>query len=297
MPTINQFQYEDLATKTLSPATRKAICEQLKVDVDAWCVKEYTDEHRNHLGASLIGKECAREIWYDFRWVNKEPFDGRMLRLFQTGHIQEGRFITYLRGIGCQVWEVDPQTGKQFRIYGVQNHYGGSADSVGILPYFPDLPILLEFKTHNTKSFTHLVNKESVVLSKPQHFSQMSSYGKHYNFRYGLYVAVNKNDDDIYYELVELDWRQAYDLTSKAQDIITSQVPLQRISNNPSYYACKFCSKSNICHNNASVEVNCRSCKCAVPIENAAWRCSRFNQTIPQDFIKVGCQYHVSINI
>ncbi len=292
MPT-NTFKPD--ADGFLSPETRKAIAKQLADDIDAYCIKEFTDEHREHLGASIIGKECAREIWYDFRWVKYQVFEARMLRLFNRGKMEEELFIKWLRGIGCQIWEIDPNTGKQFRIYGVNGHYGGSADSVGILPYLPDFPILMEFKTHNSKSFINLVNK-GLILSKPQHYSQMCSYGKHYNFRYGLYVAVNKNDDDLYSELVELDWKRAHDLSNKAQDIIEAKFPPARISDNPSYYTCKFCNKSDICHANAPVEINCRSCKCAVPIANAEWKCLRYDAIIPPEAIKKGCEYHVSIN-
>lgn len=51
------------------------------------------DGHRGHMGASLIGKECARSIWYDFFWATKSAFGGRMVRLFNRGHLEEGRFI------------------------------------------------------------------------------------------------------------------------------------------------------------------------------------------------------------
>lgn len=292
---MTKWKYEDSQAKTLSDAKRKQIAEQLKYDINEYCVKEYTGEHRDHLGASVIGQECQRKIWYDFRWVKFEVFDGRMLRLFNRGHMEEELFIKWLRGIGVTVWEVDPATGKQFCIWGVNGHYGGSADSVGILPYFPDLPMLLEFKTHNTKSFTHLF-ANGLVKSKHQHYSQMCSYGKHYNFRYGLYVAVNKNDDDLYFEVVELDWRLAHDLTNKAQDIIQSQIPPPRIAENPAYYACKFCNKSDICWEGKPVEINCRSCKYAVPIEEAQWKCTLHNEIIPPEFIKQGCENHVSIN-
>ena len=37
-----------------------------------------------HLGASIIGKDCERALWYDFRWVTRWAFTGRMLRLFDT---------------------------------------------------------------------------------------------------------------------------------------------------------------------------------------------------------------------
>lgn len=287
MPT-NTFDIAD-------PLSRLKAAEQLKADVDAWCVKEYTDDHRTHLGASLIGKECAREVWYDFRWCSKQVFEGRMLRLFNRGHMEEELFIKWLRAIGCQVWEVDPNTGEQFRIYGVQGHYGGSLDSGGIIPYFPDTPMLLEFKTHNTKSFCHLLDKK-LMLAKPQHYSQMCSYGAKYQFRYGLYVAVNKNDDDLYYEFVELDWKRANDLENKAADIIYSQIPPPRIAENPSFYTCKYCTKNDICWSGKPVEINCRSCRNAKPVENKGWFCSQYNQVIPPDFIKQGCAQHISIN-
>lgn len=289
------FKYEDATTKTLSPATMKVLSDQIKDDINNYCVKELTDDHRHHLGASIIGHECHRYIWYAFRWVKFEVFDGRMLRLFEHGQLEEQRIIRWLRGIGCTVWEVDPATNKQFRIWGVQGHYGGSADSVGTLPYFPDLPMLLEFKTHNTKSFSDLANKKSVKLSKHRHYSQMCSYGKHYNFKYGLYFAVNKNDDDVYAEIIELDWNLAHDLTNKAQDIINSKFPPERISDQPSYYECKYCPFQNICHYNEPVEINCRSCRFAEPVADAAWKCNNFNQIIPRDFLSNGCPQHQNI--
>lgn len=294
---MNQdFKYEDVSAKTLSPQTRKELAQRIKDDINNYCVETLTDEHRRHLGASVIGMECHRAIWYAFRWCGYQIFNGRMLRLFNRGKVEEKLIIEWLRGIGCTVWEVDPTTNKQFRIWGVNGHYGGSADSVGILPYFPDLPMLLEFKTHNTKSFGHLTSK-GVLLSKPQHYAQMCSYGKHYNFKYGIYVAVNKNDDDMHVEIIELDWRLAHDMTNKAQDIIEAKFPPPRISDQPSYFECKYCSFWGICHNGEAVEVNCRSCKMATPIANAEWHCSRFDAVIPKDYLEKGCQYHLSINI
>src|SRR4051812_41371024 len=127
---MTDFQYEDTTNKTLSPITRKQLAQRIKDDINSYCVETLTDSHRHHLGASIIGKECSRAIWYTFRWVKFEVFNGRMLRLFDRGKLEEARIINWLKGIGCQVWEVDPNTGKQFRIWGVNGHYGGSADSV-----------------------------------------------------------------------------------------------------------------------------------------------------------------------
>ena len=89
------------------------------------------DGHRSHMGASLIGGECPRAIWYGFRWATKSNFEGRLLRLFNRGHLEEARFIAMLLMIGCEVYQQDAE-GNQFRISHAEGHLGGSGDGVVI---------------------------------------------------------------------------------------------------------------------------------------------------------------------
>ena len=74
------------------------------------------DGFREHLGASLIGKSCERALWYDFRWVTRAQFPGRILRLFETGQLEEARLVRNLRATGATVLDVDPETGRQWRV-------------------------------------------------------------------------------------------------------------------------------------------------------------------------------------
>lgn len=67
------------------------------------------NDFRDHLGGSMIGRKCDREIWYGFRHARKPTFDGRMLRLFGRGHLEEPRFVGYLKLIGCEVREFAQQ--------------------------------------------------------------------------------------------------------------------------------------------------------------------------------------------
>lgn len=60
---------------------------------------------RDHLGGSMIGRACEREIWYGFRHASRPDFDGRMLRLFGRGHLEEPRFVKYLEMLGATVYE------------------------------------------------------------------------------------------------------------------------------------------------------------------------------------------------
>ena len=134
---------------------REKLEQLISTDLDAFCSTYYEQGHRNHLGASTLGNECWRKLWYQFRWVKLEHFDGRMMRLFNVGHSAEPRFIAYLRGIGFEVKEFD-ENGKQFRISGASGHYGGSLDGMCKAPASfgldQDLVLLLEFKTNSILS-------------------------------------------------------------------------------------------------------------------------------------------------
>lgn len=256
--------------------------------------ERYPSEHRHHLGISVIGDDCSRKLWYGFRWVRLIQHDPRIRRLFQRGHREEKNFQEFFLWAGFHFRGVDPDTGKQFKVSSVNGHYGGSTDDICLIHWADDLPVICEYKTHGDKSFTELKEKK-LRLAKPQHMDQMNGYGKDFKIKHGLYCAVNKNTDEWYFEFVELDWNRAIELEKKATDIIYSQTPPAKINENPSYYLCKFCDFKSVCHGGEAVEKNCRSCEFSSPIEDGKWKCSKFNDTIPKDFIPVGCDQYKGI--
>lgn len=276
--------------KEPNPIELEELGARIRRDIDDYCAKIFQEDHRTHLGASIIGHDCAAHIWYAFRWAKTQIFDGRMLRLFDRGHQEEHRFIRWLTGIGFTIWNVD-ENGEQFRITGAFGHFGGSSDSVGLPPYeILNEPCLIEYKTHNAGSFSHLL-KNGLILGKPVHWAQMCSYGAKFKLKYGIYVATSKNDDDIKVYVHKLDWTNALDLEKKAEDIIFSEFRPQRISLQSEYMDCKMCTFSRICHDGAPPEKNCRSCTMAQPIENKEWFCHRYQLRIPSKAIPLGCDH------
>lgn len=275
-----------------NPSDREKLEELISDDIAEHCQKVYKHGHRDHLGASELGKPCWRMLWYKFRWVKAVVPEGRILRLFNVGHQAEPRFVSYLRGIGFEVREF-AEDGNQFRIEGAMGHYGGSLDGMCKAPeryqLTEDLVFLNEFKTNNTGPAYAKLIKEGVQKAKPEHFAQMSQYGYKYQLKYGLYLIENKNDSDIAIKIVELDWNYGAQLEKKANDIIFSKEPPPRISENPAVFDCKFCEFKGICFDGEKVEKNCRSCRNASPVENAEWFCSIAQQNIPSDVIKEGC--------
>lgn len=292
-----QSNDEKMVVANLKTNARQ-IAERIANAIEDYAQKAYDDGHRSHLGASLIGSECSRKLWYTFRWVKAEQFDGRQLRLFQRGHLEENRFIEYLRGIGCTVWEFDPnapaeldKSKKQIRVTGVHGHFGGSCDGVAKLPesWQIDEPVLTEYKTNGTGAGFAKLCKDGVKIAKPQHYAQMCVYGYKLGLKFALYMNVNKNDDSLHVEIVSLDWQLGEQMERKAEAIILSQTAPPRLSENPAYFECKFCSFNAICHYKGEVEKNCRSCQFAVPSKDATWDCLHHGATIPKDFLKGGC--------
>jgi len=258
--------------------------------IDKAIVENNDDGHRTHLGASLIGDSCARKLWYVFRWAQKGDFPARVLRLFNRGHLEEPRIVEWLKDAGVQVWEVD-NTGKQYRISGSGGHFGGSMDGVGL--GIPDLPegiyFLLEFKTHNDKSFKD-VEKKGVKESKPQHYVQMQVYMRKGQLNHALYIAINKNTDALYLEMVELDKAYADNFLARADRIILAKEAPPRVNNNPTWYECKWCDFNKICHHGAPAEVNCRTCRYCSPADQKQWVCKLGNNV--EEYLHTGCSNH-----
>lgn len=252
-----------------------------------------TDEtpFRKHLGASLIGRKCSRELWYSFRWSRKVKHNGRMIRLFNRGHLEEPRFVAMLLTIGCSVWQFDVN-GKQWRISDASGHFGGSLDGVALgIPDIPEEPCLTEFKTHSDKLFSALV-KEGVKLAKPEHFVQMQVYMRKMKLSYALYMAVNKNNDEIHAEIVTVETDVADRYLDRAIFIIEERAAPEKLSSNPSWFECKFCDYKPICHGKDIPAVNCRTCEYALPdLENTSlWKCNRHNISLSVEKQLAGCE-------
>ena len=246
------------------------------------------NEFRTHLGASVLGNKCSRAIWYGFRWVHKPKFEGRILRLFNRGHLEEGRVIALLLSAGIEVWSTSPD-GKQFRITANGGHVGGSLDGVGRgIPELGKVPFLLEYKTHNDKSFTSLTT-QGVAVSKPEHFVQMQLYMDKMGLGWALYIAVNKNTDHIHAEIVQAFPDFAASQFDRAADIVYSPVPLPKLNKSPGWYECRFCDFVNVCHNGTAPEVNCRTCEFSVPEPNGTWICRRTIEVLDKKKQLEGC--------
>ena len=241
------------------------------------------------LGGSSLGHHCTRYLWYQFRWYFVAEFEARLRRLFNRGHLEEARFSAMLEIIGCAVHAVDGN-GKQFEATSCNGNVVSKID--GVVVGLPDLPsgtpALVEMKTHNDKSYKELERK-GVRESKPQHYSQCVLGMAQFNLHWALYMAVNKNNDALYLELIPADPATADGLLQRADYIIHAVEAPDRISNTPAWMECKWCSARKVCWNREEPLHNCRSCA-ASKVNDDGWFCSHHKVVLSHEQQFVGCQ-------
>ena len=249
--------------------------------------------HRSHFGFSGIGRDCDRDLWMGFRWVSHHPPKPRMLRLFNRGHREEAVFLALLDMIGVHI-HVNPDGG-QDRVSAVNGHAGSALDAT--LYGVPDAPnewVLGEFKTHNTKSFCKLVADNSVRVSKIQHYAQMQACMERRGIHKTLYLATNKNDDDLYGEMVDYNAEVAGKYLARAERLIFATVPPPRLSDDPSDDRCRMCDRLDPCHYGTPPLRNCRTCRHSVATACGRWGCNLHNRTLDKNAQLAGCeQYEV----
>jgi hypothetical protein len=258
-----------------------------------------SEQPRGYLGASLIGHSCERYLWYTFRYCYRPEFSGRMYRLFETGDFEEARFVSDLRSIGCEVHERD-EAGNQFAVSALGGHFSGHMDS-GILGVIeaPKTWHVGEFKTHNAKSFAKL-KKEGVKKAKPQHYAQMMVYMGLSGMTRALYLARNKDTDELYSERVRFDKAEFDSLMGRAERIIKATEPPARISNRPDYYECGYCDAKEICWGSARSAlpipaISCRQCCHSTPTMDgeARWTCEKHARGLSVSDQSRGCDDHL----
>jgi len=225
------------------------------------------EKPRPHMGCSLLGHHCDRWLWLSFRWAVREQFEGRILRLFRRGQMEEDTIIRDLRAIGIDI------RSNQQRV---------------------NLRHVAEFKTHSKKSFDDIV-RDGVEKSKPMHWVQMQVYMHGTNIDRALYLAVCKDDDRIYTERVRYDRAVAEKYIARGQRLALEDRIPPPISTDPTWYQCRFCPAHSFCHKGAPTKyANCRTCAHSTAMPDSTWRCERHEaDNIPVDFQHQGCDDHI----
>lgn len=240
--------------------------------------KKITNELRGYLGLSMSGHSCSRYLQYYHYWAFRPEISARIARLFTVGHEAEAVMIADLALAGIYV--TDAQKG----IIGAGGHWRGHIDGL-----IHDGSKLIEFKTHNDKSFKDLV-KKGVDISKPTHYAQMNAYMDGLGVYSALYMAMNKNTSEYYFELIDIDYDEVQRIKERQNEVLIATDLIEKIGNGrKSWFECKFCDARDVCHNNKPVLENCRTCRKVDILDDGEWQCSISNKFLSLGDQKIGC--------
>ena len=242
------------------------------------------------IGASSIGDLCLRSIWLSWRGYDDKKFGGRMLRLFQTGHLQEERIQEDLKNAGFQVW-THQEDGNQFTYTDDTGHFVAKLDGVikGVIGA-EKTPHDLEIKTHSAKSYDE-VKKKGVEKAKPVHFYQMQAGMMYSKLTRALYVALCKNDEDYHIERVKPDSAIREEIQRKITTLVNATIPPQGVSSDGGAYDCRWCDMKEVCTGAKKPIRTCRSCQHAVVIlTEGKWGCMLSKEVLSLDQQREACK-------
>ena len=279
--------------------------------------KEDQDWRRPHLGASKIGTECERELWYGWRWAVKPVMgrgdnfehEGQMRRLLERGEREELWLARDLRRAGVKLKTKDPKTKKQYRVTALGGHFGGSMDGRGRgFKEAPSIEHVWECKT-SARIPWNAILKHGVEARKELHYAQMQVYMGLTGLEWAMYFSVNKDNDLIYQARVPFDEDAFKSLMLKAERIVFADKAPMRIKEDeayatgaieiPAFYKCNLCDAKDLCHRgHATVEINCRTCAHAIVSEDC-WACGLVDLSDPKadprlsvEAQREGCEKH-----
>jgi hypothetical protein len=256
-----------------------------------------TEQERTYIGASVLGHACERRLWYGFRWVHApERLDARKLRIFATGHMEETRLIAELRAAGVIVSDVNPNTNDQWGVVFANGHAAGHADGrcTGV-PGAEKTEHILECKSHGDKSFKAL-KKDGVEKGAPAHYAQVQIYMHGLALTRCLYLAVNKNDDELYAERIKYDADTALRLVAKAERIVAAHQAPSKLHDDPNAkmaWTCRYCPALGVCHQGEFARRNCRTCLHSTPVADGGWFCGLHNEPLTIEAQRAGCGSHL----
>ncbi len=215
------------------------------------------EPRRSYLGMSAIGHECSRKLWYDFHDPIAEQFTAATLKRFEDGHKSEDLMALRLRmAPGVQLWTVDPDTGKQFGCSDFGDQFKGHMDGVIVgLHQAPATPHVWEGKAVNENSFAKFKmlkvergEKNALKEWNPVYWAQAQAYMGYFDLTRHYLTVCTPGVRDCDSARTEFDLVAFIKIKDKAERIIGSKIPLAKIANNPSWWACKSCVYHDRCH-------------------------------------------------
>lgn len=230
----------------------KRVCEERAAKVT---------KERDYLGASLIGEECVRKVWYSYNHYPRQPFSASTLWNFEDGHRIEDIIADRLRLIpGIQLW-THQENGQQYGFSALNGKFRGHVDGVikGLLQA-PKAPHVWENKCSAQKKFDEFKalkvkhgEKNTLKEWNYNYFVQAQLYMHYLQIdRHYMTVAL-AGGRDIDSCRTEYQGEVAEKYINRADSVLKAKDEPPRLSDKPDFWLCRFCDFKDVCHGQKDV--------------------------------------------
>lgn len=216
----------------------------------------HKDEKRNYLGASIIGHECSRYLYYSYNHYPREPFKAKTLMTFESGYRSEDLAADRLRLIPDIQLVTHDENGNQYGFSDFDGKFKGHYDG-GIkgLVEAPKTWHIWEHKECNEKKFKEffkLRNKhgyKDVLYNWNRTYYAQGQIYMHYTKMKRHFTTISTMGGRDYMSCrTNYNKQHAQEYVRKAQMIIEAEKPPQRISDKPDFFMCRWCDFKETCH-------------------------------------------------
>lgn len=293
MATINHAVYEDKTLEAMNKALE---------------VQQSLEKPRHYLGASEIGHDCNRYLFYSFRNACKRSIPASGIKAIQDGYNQEDITIARLRALPfIELVNTDGTFDKEgkpnqigFKL--LLDHFRGHID--GMIKGIVQAPAtwhVWEHKAVNEKKFDQLKKlieekgeKEALELWDYTYYAQAQIYMHCFQMERHYIVVSTPGGRNHIGCRTEYKRAIADNLISKAKEIIFDNWTIPaRISEKREFYKCQWCHMQGVCHDGEFPDVHCKTCRYREPVENGDNKCLLKDVIIEETLLNTGCSDHV----
>jgi hypothetical protein len=208
------------------PARPPGVAAAVNAAIDAALSKRNRAQPpRRYVSSSGLGRECLRQIQYDYLAVPKDEgreFEPKTLRIFEAGHVCEDIVASWLRAAGFDL-RTHRRDGGQFGFSALNGRFRGHIDGCIVRGPPPiAFPALWENKALGAAPWKEVV-KKGVVLARPIYAAQITLYQAYMDLpNPALFTALNRDTFELHCELVAFDGSLAQSASDRAVTVVTA---------------------------------------------------------------------------
>ena len=222
------------------------------------CVQASSKEpRRGYLGASFIGHDCDRALWYEANECASDAFPIEALWRFEDGHRTEELVASRLRLIDGITLHTHNEHGEQYGFSMFDGRFQGHIDGiiVGLLQS-PRLPHIWENKCVGEDVFKkfvalrekRIVDDDLLLEWNSSYYAQAQIYMHTFKLVRHYMTVASAGGRDISSCRTKYNREHALQIIERVERILSTRTEPPQCSSKPDFYKCRMCKFNTICH-------------------------------------------------